>query len=111
MTYQEKEIIWKSLWQKVMESTGQTAYWNTPWVQPTGDGNPIFSAIRICRGMTVRIIDRDESDEIDYSSWVGVYAAGHPEEAKELVIYSKMNQLDLAEKKLLDWVKNGPNNF
>jgi hypothetical protein len=93
--YAQAESYWADLWDAVARETGQAGEWKHPWLQtqfgdgtPFRDGNPIFSAVSIPRGLGVRVIQYEpESEEMELDCWVDTFGGdGEPGAVRELVI-------------------------
>jgi hypothetical protein len=115
--YEEAESLWRERWSELVRGAGEEALWRSPWFNTQylngerfRDGNPIFSAVSECRKIGVRVIQIAPGEAEELTSWTDTFAAGDPEETKELVIHCVLTDeaLSMALDLMKRWIAQAP---
>jgi hypothetical protein len=114
--YAQAEGFWRSLWDDIMRSSGQSSEWRVPWLQtrfsdgtPFRDGDPMFSAICPARRLAVHVIQNEPGeDEAELDAYVTVF---DPEvDAIQVLVVSCVLSEETASRAcelLSGWVEGG----
>jgi hypothetical protein len=115
--YQQAQDLWLRTWNELIAEVGQVPLWQSPFYAttfadgtPCRDGNPIFSAVNPSRRLGVRVIQFEPTHEVEeLVSWLDTFAAGEPEEVKELVISCSLSDVTLSKARDLirQWMTGG----
>jgi hypothetical protein len=117
VAYDALAAYWKSLWEELVESTGQAGLWSPP-AEPArfangtlvGDGNPILAAESVPLRKAVRVIQHDAGEGDRLVVWTDErwHDQAGPLEELVLCLYLDPNTEAEARRLLAAWLTGEP---